>query len=128
MTSEPTKAMLAVAAGKPFDISFGGVMQFHFASDVARQFIEASESNLAGAYGFNLGTEPVAVEDIVGMIKHVRPNAQVTSGKTLLPFPEGLNAGDLKTVVKTPETNLEDGIAQTIAHFESCLQKGLLSI
>ncbi len=127
MTSEPTKAMLAVAAGKPFDISFGGVMQFHFASDVARQFIEASETNVEGARSFNLGTEPVAVADIVAMIKRIRPEAKVTSGNTILPFPEGLESGELKQVIKTPETKLEEGIAQTIAHFETCLQKGLLT-
>jgi nucleoside-diphosphate-sugar epimerase len=128
MTSEPTKAMLAAAAGKPFDISFGGVMQFHFASDVARQFIEASEASVSGAFGFNLGTEPVAVADIVTMIKRVKPQAQITSASTILPFPEGLEPGNLKQVIKTPETGLEDGIAQTIEHFETCLQKGLLTV
>ena len=35
LTSEPTKAMLAAAAGKPYAISFGGTMQFQWASDVA---------------------------------------------------------------------------------------------
>lgn len=127
MTSEPTKAMLAVAAGKPFEISFGGVMQFHFASDVARQFIEASESQVDGAYAFNLGTTPVAVADIVSIIRRIKPTAQVTSGSTLLPFPEGLDAGRLKQVIKTPETHLEQGIAQTIDHFERCLAQGLLT-
>lgn len=127
MTSEPTKAMLAAAAGKPFDISFGGVMQFHFASDVAKQFIEASETKVSGAMAFNLGTKPVAVADIVTMIKHIKPEARVTSGTTILPFPEGLESGELKRVIKTAETGLEDGVRQTIEHFQMCLQKGLLA-
>jgi nucleoside-diphosphate-sugar epimerase len=128
MTSEPTKAMLAVAAGKPFDISFGGVMQFHFASDVAEQFIEASENPLQGALGFNLGTPPVAVSELVDMIRQLRPGARVTSGITILPFPEGLDSGDLKHYINTSETDLIDGIRQTIDHFERCLQQGLLSV
>jgi nucleoside-diphosphate-sugar epimerase len=128
LTSEPTKAMLAAAAGKPFDISFGGVMQFHFASDVARQFIEAAESKVQGAFGFNLGTEPIGVADMVAMIKRIKPDAQVTSGSTILPFPEGLDNGDLKHYIKTPETRLEDGVAQTIEHFETCLESGLLKV
>jgi nucleoside-diphosphate-sugar epimerase len=126
LTSEPTKAMLAVASGKSFDISFGGVMQFHFASDVAKQFIEASETKVEGAHGFNLGTEGVAVADIATMIRRVKPDVQVSSGTTILPFPEGLDQGDLKDYLKTPETPLEEGVRQTIEHFERCLQQGLL--
>jgi UDP-glucuronate 4-epimerase len=126
MTSEPTKAMLAVAAGKPFNISFGGVMQFHFASDVARQFIEASELSPQGALGFNLGTTPVAVSEIVETIRRIRPDAQVSSGSTILPFPEGLDQGDLKKYIKTSETTLQQGVKETIEHFERSLKQGLL--
>ena len=39
-------------------------MQFHLASDVAKQFIEASERPLGGAYGFNLGAPVMAVADV----------------------------------------------------------------
>ncbi|MEO0560973.1 MAG: NAD-dependent epimerase/dehydratase family protein, partial [Chloroflexota bacterium] len=68
MTSEPTKAMLAAANGEDFAISFGGTMQFHYASDVAQQFIHAAENPLDGAYAFSLGSQPVAVTEVAAMI------------------------------------------------------------
>ena len=46
MTSEPTKALVAVAKGQPYTIPFSGAMQFQWASDVARQFILAAEQPL----------------------------------------------------------------------------------
>ena len=48
VTSAPTTAMLAAAAGTPFTIPYGGAAQLQLARDVARAFIAAS---LAGARG-----------------------------------------------------------------------------
>jgi nucleoside-diphosphate-sugar epimerase len=128
LTSEPTKAMLAAAAGKNYDISFGGKMQFHFASDVAKQFIEAAEAIVEGAFGFNLGTEPVAVAEVARLIERAKPGVKVKSADTILPFPDGLESGNLKDIIKTPETALATGIEQTIRHFERCLADGRLQV
>jgi nucleoside-diphosphate-sugar epimerase len=129
LTSDPTKAMLAAAAGKPFHINFGGKMQFQLASDVALQFIEAAVNPLAGTYGFNLGGEPVAVASVVEAIRQMKPNAAITHEDTALPFPEGFDdsalRGKFRRVYDTP---LADGIRQTIAHFETCLDDGRLHL
>jgi nucleoside-diphosphate-sugar epimerase len=127
LTSEPSKAMLAAAAKKNYEISFGGKMQFHFASDVAKQFIEAAETSVEGAFGFNLGTEPVAVAQFARLIEKAKPGVKVSSTDTLLPFPDGLESGRLKDYIKTSETALLEGIRQTIEHFETCLADGRLS-
>lgn len=122
VTSEPTKAMLATAAGRDYHINFGGTMQFHFASDVARQFIAAAEMPLEGAYGFNLGTQPVPVSEIARLIETAKPGVRITHADTLLPFPEGLNAGSFKDLFpNAEETPLQRGIEETIGHFEACL-------
>jgi len=42
LTSAPTSAMLAAAAGKPFQIPYGGTSQFQYAPDVARAFVQAA--------------------------------------------------------------------------------------
>lgn len=129
LTSEPSKAMLAAAAGQNYAISFGGKMQFHFASDVARQFIEAAETPLEGAFGFNLGTEAVAVADVARMIEALRPGVKVSVAQQGLAFAESLEAGDYKThFANISETPLEQGIRETIAHFERCLHQGKLSL
>src|SRR4051794_30529738 len=86
VTSDPTKAMRAAARGEDYQISFGGKMQFHLASDVAKQFIEASERPLGGAYGFNLGAPVMAVADVAQMIMAVKPAVKISYADTILPF------------------------------------------
>ena len=125
LTSEPTKAMLAAAAGEPFEIGFGGRMQFHYASDVARQFIEAADAPPSGAAAFDLGTEPVAVEEVVKIIQDVKPGSSVSHVEQPLPFPEGLSGADRERYLpKTRVTLLEQGIRETIAQFEALLADG----
>lgn len=126
LTSEPTKAMLAAAKGESYDISFGGTMQFHFASDVAKQFIEAAQTPINGSKGFNLGTEPVKVATLAKLIEQQKEGIKVNSGDSPLPFPEGLSKGDYETYSQIKETSIEKGIKETIEHFEACLADGRL--
>jgi nucleoside-diphosphate-sugar epimerase len=129
LTSDPTKAMLAAAAGQPFQINFGGRMQFQWASDVALQFIEAAQVPLNGAYSFNLGTEPKMVAEVVEIIRRIKPDAQITITDTHLPFPDGFDDTALKDHFATVyETPLEEGIRQTIVGFEHCLKAGLITV
>jgi nucleoside-diphosphate-sugar epimerase len=119
LTSEPTKAMAAAARGENYQITFGGRMQFHLASDVAMQFIEAAENPLDGAYGFNLGTPPVEVRKAAELIMQLRPGVKITVAENPLPFPEGCDPTPLHNAFSgVYETPLDQGIAQTIAHFE----------
>jgi UDP-glucuronate 4-epimerase len=122
ITSEPTKAMLAAANGEDYHISFGGKMQFHYASDVALQFIEAAEHSVQGAVGFNLGTPPISVGQVAQIIMDLRPGVSVTHDDRLLPFPEGCDPTALhQHFDRIYETPIEEGIRQTIEHFESGL-------
>lgn len=118
LTSEPTKAMQAAAHGKDYHITFGGKMQFHFASDVARQFIIASEQPLDGAYAFNMGTPPVSVGEVAQMIMQIRPNVKITWDDKQLPFPEGFDDSALRShFSEIAETPLLEGVRQTIEGF-----------
>lgn len=127
LTSEPTKAMLAVASGKPYQIAFSGVSQYQLGSDVALQFIDAAERPLAGAHAFNLGGPPTEMHEIVSLIHQVRPSAQVTVEDKPLPFPIGFDDSALRVHFPTVyETPLADGIRQTIEHFEACIADGRL--
>lgn len=123
LTSEPTKAMLAAAHGEDFHISFGGKMQFHYASDTAQQFIHASENPLDGAYAFSLGSQPVAVADVATMIGDIA-GTTVTVGDSLLPFPDGFDDANMRAHVDTIyETPLFDGIQATIHHFKGRVEE-----
>lgn len=127
LTSEPTKAMRAAAGGENFHISFGGKMQFHYASDVALQFIDAADSSLEGAHAFSLGTPPVAVETVAGLIMDNCPGVTITVEDRPLPFPDGCDAGPLAEKMETVyETPLEEGVAETIRRFRR-LAEGAIS-
>lgn len=125
ITSDPAKAMLATAARQSFHINFGGKMQLQLASDVALQFIEAVRNSLNGAHVFNLGGEVVDITYVIELIQQIRPNAQITHSETLLPVPEGFDDSELRRHFDhIYETPLDDGVRQTIEHFEACLADG----
>jgi nucleoside-diphosphate-sugar epimerase len=129
LTSDPTKAMLAAAAGLPFCINFGGRMQLQHASDVALQFIEATRQPLDGAYGFNLGGRVVDIADVASLICKIKPDAEVTQKDTPLPFPEAFDDSELRRHFdRVYDTPLEDGIRLTIRHFEAALTDGRIQV
>ena len=118
LTSDPTKAMRAAARGELFEIGFGGTMQFQWASDVARHFIEAARHSLNGAHVFNLGTTSASVAEVIDLITDIEPGAQITHTDENLPFPEVFDGHMLKRhMPDVYETPLAEGIRQTIEHF-----------
>ena len=118
LTSDPTKAMLAAVRGQPFEIGFGGTMQFQLASDVARQFIDAAFEPVQGAEVYNLGTPPVSVAEVVRIIRGIEPEAQITNKGSPLPFPHGFDDSALRAYASSVyETPLSEGISETMEHF-----------
>ncbi|GAB4555274.1 MAG: hypothetical protein OHK0023_26290 [Anaerolineae bacterium] len=120
LTSEPTKAMQAAAKGENYTINYGGKVQMQYASDVAKQFIVASERPLGGALGYNLGTTPVPMAEIAQLIMRIKPNVNITYVDTPLPISEGTDGTELHRAFAPDvfETPLEEGIAATIHAFE----------
>lgn len=119
MTSDPTKAMWAAVKGESYEIGFSGVMQFQLASDVALQFIDAADQAGEGAHVFNLGTPPVSVDEVIELIRKIKPDAQITRKETRLPFPENFDDSALRVhVSRVYETPLAEGIRLTMEHFE----------
>jgi nucleoside-diphosphate-sugar epimerase len=128
LTSDPTKAMLHAVAGKPYHINFGGRLQLQLASDTALQFIEAATHPLDGPYVFNMGGQVVSVEEIVTIIRHNRPQAQITHSDQPLPFPEHLDDSGLRQHLRVYETPLDVGIHQTMSLFADLIQRGQLTV
>lgn len=124
LTSEPTKAMLLAAAGQDGHIGFGGRMQFHHARDVARAFNRAADSNVEGAHAFDLGGPVTEVAEIGRLIEEAA-GVQVTVAEAPLPFPDGVEAGEVDEVLADLDrTPLEEGVRETIAAFERLLAEG----
>lgn len=130
MTSDPTKAMLAAAVGRPYHIAFGGRCGLQFADDVAKTFILAARAPFEGAEVFNLRGSVVHMREVVAAIEAVEPaNAgQITFEDTPLPFPEEMDDAPLAAVLgPLPFTPLEEAVAATITTFKQAVAEGRLT-
>lgn len=128
LTSAPTKAMLAAAAGRPYEIPFGGGLQLQHAGDVAADFLRCARQAIEGAPVFNLGGAPIAVEEIPLAIQRVVDGAEITASGPPLPFPYDQDRAALDALIgESRARNLNDGIAETVAAFRDLLDRGLLS-
>jgi hypothetical protein len=77
---------------------------------------------------FSLGTPPVSVDDLVTLIRRLRPSAAITHRETPLPFPEGADDAALRARLPVVyETPLSEGVSRTILAFEERLADGRLS-
>jgi UDP-glucuronate 4-epimerase len=130
LTSGPTRAMLAAAAGRPYHVPFGGSFGFQYADDTAGAFIAATRADAPGAHVFNLGGETVTIDDIVAAIESALPSSagKITHDENRLPFPGEIDNGPLVSLlgglVITP---LADGVRETIGIFKDALSRGRIT-
>ena len=120
MTSGPTEAMRAAAGGEPYAIGFTGRAQYDYAPDLGRAFLTAARTETTGAAVYNTPGVVASIEDVVGAIRAVVPDATITAAGAQLPFPAELEAVGYETHVGPyPRTPLAAGVAATIAHFRA---------
>jgi len=130
LTSSPTRAMLAAAAGRPYHIPYGGRGAYQYAEDAARAFVRAARVTLDGARVFNMRGSAVHMREIIEAIEAAEPSARgrITFDDKPLPFPEDLDDSALQTVLgPLVGTSLEQGAQSTIALFKQALKDGRLS-
>lgn len=130
MTSTPTKAMLAAAAGQPYHITYGGRCGLQYVDDIARMFIEVARVPFEGAEVFNIRGSVVDMAEVIAAIEAAEPVARgtVTFEPSPLPFPDGQDDVPLQALLGTvPHTPLGEGVAKTIALFKEAVAAGTLS-
>ncbi len=124
LTSAPTTAMLAAAAGLPYAIPYGGSAQLQLARDVARAFIGASLSNTDGATLHNLPGPKVSVTEVIEAIEETVPESagSISAETTKLPFPEEADSASFDELVPGfAPTPLREGVRSTIERFRALL-------
>jgi nucleoside-diphosphate-sugar epimerase len=123
VTSAPTTAMLAAAAGTPFTIPYGGAAQLQLARDVARAFVGTSLAGNLGAAVHNLPGRRVSIEEVVATLGA----DSIGFDDVRLPFPEELDSSSFTSGFPDfAETPLADGITATVGRFRTLLAEGLL--
>ena len=129
VTSKPTVAMIAAAAGRPYRIGFSGRYQFQFVEDVATAFVRASRLPAQGAAVFNIGGSLFGIDQIVRAIDTVVPGAaeRITVAEAVMPFPAGFDGGPLQDAIgELAETDLAVGVRRTIECYRSAIDRGLI--
>lgn len=129
MTSAPTKAMLAAVSGQSYEIPFTGPVSFQFVGEVAEIFVRCAQADIAAKDSqiFDVASPPVTVEEIIGEIRKVAPDAKVTSKGAPIPLPAKFDDTRLRRLVGGwEETSLADGVRRTMSAFKDLLARGLI--
>src|SRR5437763_9065043 len=124
VTSAPTKAMLAAAAGRPYTIPYGGACQMQFVRDVARAFIAANDARVEGAEVHNLPGRRTPIADVIAAIGV----DSIGYDDVVLPVPEETDATTFRKLVPDfEETPLSEGVHATMERFRALLAEGVLT-
>jgi nucleoside-diphosphate-sugar epimerase len=132
LTSDPTTAMLAAAAGVPFKIKFGGSLLLTYAADCARAFIAAARaaSGSGDAICLNVPGRRVGIAALVQMIEAAIPDSHglISFETTPLGLPSLVTGPALEAVTGAlPRTSLREGIRTTVDTSQRALASGMLS-
>ena len=131
LTSSPTTAMLAAAAGRPYRIPFGGRSQFQYAPDVARAFVAAARADAVGASVHNLAGSSLEMAEVVAAIAAAAPESagQIGFDEVLLPFPGDVDATSFHGLVgPIAETPFPAAVADAVARFRDLVERGLVDV
>jgi nucleoside-diphosphate-sugar epimerase len=128
LTSKTTVAILAAAAGKPYDVPFSGGVSWLYTGEVASAFIRAVAKERTGAPVFNMNGVHAPVEEGLRILKQIAPSAKVTSSGEALAFPMHLPDTPLREYLGDYGTaTLAEGIQETYDSFRSLLQASNIS-
>jgi nucleoside-diphosphate-sugar epimerase len=120
MTSEPTKAIKALALGRNYRISYGGWQDLQFVEDVAATFVNCLERPYSGAKSYNLRGHVVDLPTFHKALRFVAPEARdlITFGDKQIPIAYDLDDSALqRDLGPMPLTLLEEGIRKTLNRF-----------
>ena len=119
MTSGPTLAMVAAAAGEGSAIGYGGVAQYDYAPAVGRAFVRAA-AGPTGAVVANFPGISAPMTEVVAAIEAAAPEiaGKIAYDESQLPFPEALEAHALEqSIGALTQPSLSEGIGETIEFF-----------
>src|SRR5258706_1640787 len=128
LASKTTAAILAAAAGKPYEVPFSGGVSWLYAGEAASAFIRAVSRERNGAPVFDMNGEYAPVEDGLRILRTLAPSAVITSSGQSLAFPMHLPDEPLRAFLgQYGRMPLEEGIRETYETFRSLVARGVLA-
>jgi nucleoside-diphosphate-sugar epimerase len=131
MTSEPTKAIQALALGRPYHISYGGTQDLQYVDDVAKTFVRCLLAPYQGAKSYNLRGQVVDLPTFHQALCMAEPSAArlITFGEQQIPIAYDLDdTGLQRDLGPIPKTPLAEGIRQTLELFRKLAVDGRLDM
>ena len=131
VTSEPTKAIKAVAAGRSYAISYGGRQDLQYVGDVASTFLRALTRPYEGADSYNVRGQVARIEEFVSALNRVAPESAelISHGDRQLPIAPDLDDTRLEAAFgPLLRTGLESGIRETLERFRTLREEGRLDL
>jgi len=131
ISSLPSKAMLAAAVGRPYEITFNSTSIYQHAEDCARAFITAARSDVEGAPVFNLGGTKASMTEVVDAIEAAAPEAKglITISGASMPFPDDIDDKPSEDALgQITWRPFEQGVRETIEHFRTAVAEGRLDV
>src|SRR5882672_6075803 len=123
LTSKTTVAILAAAAGKPYEVPFSGGVSWLYAGEVASAFIRAVSRERAGSPVFDMNGVYAPVEEGLRIIRQLAPQARITSSGQALAFPMHLPDTPLRQYLGDYGTaTLAEGIRETYDAFRALIE------
>jgi nucleoside-diphosphate-sugar epimerase len=129
LTSAPTFAMLAAAAGSGYHIPYGGTSIYQLAADIARIALAAARALPDGAVVVNVGGSTASMDQVVTTIRASKPDVSgaITFDDVALPFPSAVDASGLDRLIGgATYTPFEEGVRLTVEAFAGLLARGLV--
>src|SRR5213594_208255 len=129
LTSKTTFAILAAAAGRPYEVPFSGGVSWLYAGEVASAFIHAVSHERKGAPVFDMNGVYAPVEEGLSILRQLAPSAAITSSGQPLAFPMHLPDEPLRAQLGNyGNMPLAEGIRETYEAFRSLIGRGLVSM
>jgi nucleoside-diphosphate-sugar epimerase len=129
MTSEPTRAIKALALGRRCHITYGGWQDLQYVDDVAQTFIRCLEAPYQGAKSYNLRGNVVDLPALHAALAEVDPRAKelITYGDKQIPIAFNLDDSALqRDLGPMPCTPLVEGIRRAYDLFQKLHAEGRL--
>jgi nucleoside-diphosphate-sugar epimerase len=128
LTSKTTVAILAAASGRPYTVPFSGAVSALHAGEIASAFIKAVSKERDGAEVFDINGRATSVEEWLGIIRRLAPEAQLQVAGAALPFPAELSDERVQRYLGDyGPVPLAEGIEETYQDFRRLLAAGALS-
>ena len=129
LTSKTTVAILAAAAGKPYDVPFSGGVSWLYAGEVASAFVRAVARERTGAPVFDMNGVYAPVEEGLAILRKLASTTAITSSGQPLAFPMHLPDQPLRDCLGDyGSMPLAEGIHETYQAFRTLIGRGTLAM